>query len=138
MRNTTIQQPLTTVSPNSNPTIVFLLAKAGFVSKYNVVPFCCPCPPLIAPLAVQMPVVSSQGLMKQWTPYGHSTLLKTASNGTSGYRIMRNRLNLLCYGSRCGCVINAIRTIRLSSRAEVQRGGWDRPRRSAVFSCIQR
>ncbi|GFV80934.1 hypothetical protein TNCV_3518011 [Trichonephila clavipes] len=29
-----------------------------------------------------------------------------ASNGTSGHRMMRNRLNLLCYDSRCGCAIH--------------------------------
>ncbi|GFT22359.1 hypothetical protein TNCV_3273441 [Trichonephila clavipes] len=38
------------MSPNSKPTIVMLQAKAGFVSKYNVFPFGCPCPPFIAPL----------------------------------------------------------------------------------------
>ncbi|GFT54201.1 hypothetical protein TNCV_2467151 [Trichonephila clavipes] len=34
----TVQQPLTTVFPNSNPTIVTLQAEAEFVNKYNVVP----------------------------------------------------------------------------------------------------
>ncbi|GFW11749.1 hypothetical protein TNCV_1082951 [Trichonephila clavipes] len=53
--NATVQQPLTKVSPNSNPTVVQI--EVGFVSKPNVAP----CPPFIAPLAVQMPVVSSQG-----------------------------------------------------------------------------
>ncbi|GFX70185.1 hypothetical protein TNCV_4616231 [Trichonephila clavipes] len=72
LRKATVQQPLTTVSPNSNPTIVILQAEAGFVSsKHNVVPFSCPCPPFIASLAGKTLVVSSQGL------------------------------NLLSYGSRC-------------------------------------
>ncbi|GFS92873.1 hypothetical protein TNCV_1162511 [Trichonephila clavipes] len=48
-----------TVSPNSNPTIVMLLAEAGFVSKHNVVPFHYQCPSFIAPLTAQTPVVSS-------------------------------------------------------------------------------
>ncbi|GFU87199.1 hypothetical protein TNCV_1059111 [Trichonephila clavipes] len=48
-------------SPNSNPTIVMLQAESGFIGKLNVVPFRCPCPPFIVPLAVQTPVVSSQG-----------------------------------------------------------------------------
>ncbi|GFX03289.1 uncharacterized protein TNCV_3555171 [Trichonephila clavipes] len=61
MHNATVQQPLITVSPNSNPTIVMLQAKAGFVSKHSVVTFRYPCPPFIAPLAVQTPVLSSQG-----------------------------------------------------------------------------
>ncbi|GFV93413.1 hypothetical protein TNCV_1987291 [Trichonephila clavipes] len=61
MHNATVQQPLTTVSANSNPTIVMLQAKVLFASKHNAVPFCCPYPPLIAPLAAQMPMISSQG-----------------------------------------------------------------------------
>ncbi|GFV09305.1 hypothetical protein TNCV_565521 [Trichonephila clavipes] len=36
-----------------------LHVEGGFVSKNNVVPFRCPCPSLIAPLATQMPVVTS-------------------------------------------------------------------------------
>ncbi|GFV24872.1 hypothetical protein TNCV_883401 [Trichonephila clavipes] len=44
MHSATVQQPLTVVSPNSNPTIVMLQAEVGFVSKHNVVPFRCPCP----------------------------------------------------------------------------------------------
>ncbi|GFS54874.1 transposable element Tcb2 transposase [Trichonephila clavipes] len=46
---------LTTVSLNSNPIIVMLQAKGGFVSKHNVIPFRCVCLPFIAPLAVQTP-----------------------------------------------------------------------------------
>ncbi|GFS93999.1 hypothetical protein TNCV_4480491 [Trichonephila clavipes] len=60
MHSTTVQQFLTRVSPNSNPTIVMLQADAGFVSKHNVVPFRCLYPPFIAPLAAQTSVVSSQ------------------------------------------------------------------------------
>ncbi|GFT56790.1 hypothetical protein TNCV_1268841 [Trichonephila clavipes] len=59
MYNATVQQPLTTVSPNSNSTIVMLLAEARFFSKHNVVPFRYPCSPLITPLVAQMPAVSS-------------------------------------------------------------------------------
>ncbi|GFV23670.1 hypothetical protein TNCV_5108561 [Trichonephila clavipes] len=49
------------VSLNSNPTIEMLQAGAGFVSKDNVVPIYYSCPPFIASLATQMPMVSSQG-----------------------------------------------------------------------------
>ncbi|GFT87745.1 hypothetical protein TNCV_4000951 [Trichonephila clavipes] len=63
MQNAAVQQPLTIVSPHSNLNIVILQAEAGFVSKHNVVPFRCPCPPFIAPLAALTPVVSSQGLL---------------------------------------------------------------------------
>ncbi|GFS99567.1 hypothetical protein TNCV_167031 [Trichonephila clavipes] len=60
--------------------------------------------------------------MKQWTPCGHSTLLQTASNGTSEYRVMRNRLNLLlCCAMACDV------SIHLPSRIVVQRGGCDGP-----------
>ncbi|GFS59291.1 transposable element Tcb2 transposase [Trichonephila clavipes] len=65
MHNATVQQPLITVSPNSNPTIVMLQAEAGSISKHNVVPFRCLFPSFIAPLVEQMPVVSSQG-SKLW------------------------------------------------------------------------
>ncbi|GFU47598.1 hypothetical protein TNCV_2443201 [Trichonephila clavipes] len=61
MHNATAQQPLTTVSPNSNPTIVMLLAEMGIVSKHNAVPFRCPCPVLIVPLDAQTLVISCQG-----------------------------------------------------------------------------
>ncbi|GFV67494.1 hypothetical protein TNCV_4621751 [Trichonephila clavipes] len=44
MHNATVQQPPTTVPPNSNPTIVMLQAEARFVSKHNDVPFHCSCP----------------------------------------------------------------------------------------------
>ncbi|GFX97647.1 hypothetical protein TNCV_2842071 [Trichonephila clavipes] len=56
--NATVQQLLTTVSPNSNPTIVMLQTEAGFISKHNIIPFRCSCPPFITPLAA--PVDSSQ------------------------------------------------------------------------------
>ncbi|GFU14710.1 hypothetical protein TNCV_4228661 [Trichonephila clavipes] len=36
----------------------------------------------------------------------HSTRQQTRSNGPSGHRMMPGRLNLLCYGSRCGCVVH--------------------------------
>ncbi|GFX68362.1 hypothetical protein TNCV_2817361 [Trichonephila clavipes] len=51
-------------------------------------------------------------------------LLQTASNATSGHWMMRNRLNLLIYGSGCGCPIHHC-TIRDSSRAVVQRSRCD-------------
>ncbi|GFV37756.1 hypothetical protein TNCV_3040141 [Trichonephila clavipes] len=57
MHNVTVQQPLTTVSPNLNPTIVMFEATARFVSKPNVVPFRCPFPPFIVPLVAQAPLV---------------------------------------------------------------------------------
>ncbi|GFU58570.1 uncharacterized protein TNCV_630961 [Trichonephila clavipes] len=75
MHNATVQQPLTTVSRNSNRTTVMLHSEAGFVGKHYVVPFHCPCPPLIAALAMQLPVVSCRGSTKQWRPCGHCTLL---------------------------------------------------------------
>ncbi|GFY30622.1 hypothetical protein TNCV_3117841 [Trichonephila clavipes] len=53
MHNAAVQKPLTTVSLNSNPTIVMLQAEAGFVSKHNVVPFRCPFPSFIAPLVTK-------------------------------------------------------------------------------------
>ncbi|GFV04487.1 hypothetical protein TNCV_1314491 [Trichonephila clavipes] len=55
MHNTTVQQRLTMVFPNVNPTIVILQAQAGFVSKYIAVLFRSPCPPFISPLAAQRP-----------------------------------------------------------------------------------
>ncbi|GFV90071.1 hypothetical protein TNCV_4377871 [Trichonephila clavipes] len=61
MHNAIVQQPLTTVSPNTNLTIVILQAEGGFISKHNAVPICCPCPPLIATLVAQKSVVSSHG-----------------------------------------------------------------------------
>ncbi|GFS55898.1 hypothetical protein TNCV_2924731 [Trichonephila clavipes] len=86
MHNTTVQQPLTGMSPNSNTTIVMLQAEAGFVSKHNVVP-----------------VVHINRSSHHWGRKRllceHSTILQTASVGTSGHRMMRNRLNPLCYAS---------------------------------------
>ncbi|GFX12763.1 hypothetical protein TNCV_3437371 [Trichonephila clavipes] len=49
MHNATAQQPFTKVSANSHSTIVMLQAEAGSISKHNVIPFRCPCPPFIAP-----------------------------------------------------------------------------------------
>ncbi|GFV61801.1 hypothetical protein TNCV_2517331 [Trichonephila clavipes] len=43
-------EPFSTVTPNSNPTIVMLQAKAGFVSKHNIGPFRCPCLSFITPV----------------------------------------------------------------------------------------
>ncbi|GFS79575.1 hypothetical protein TNCV_2370681 [Trichonephila clavipes] len=99
MQNATVQQPLTTVFPDSNPIVVLLQVEAGFISKHYVDLFRCSCPPLIALLAAQMPVVSSlvlgcNGCLADIPPYW-----KKASNGTSGHRMMRNKLNLFCYGS---------------------------------------
>ncbi|GFT32882.1 hypothetical protein TNCV_5039161 [Trichonephila clavipes] len=62
MHNATVQQPLTTVSPNSNPTIKMLPAEAGFVIKHYAVPLHRTCPPFIPPLVEQTPVVSNQRL----------------------------------------------------------------------------
>ncbi|GFV68227.1 hypothetical protein TNCV_1875091 [Trichonephila clavipes] len=39
-------------------------------------------------------------------PCKHTTLLQTAANGTSGHRMLRNRLNRFCYGLGCGCAIH--------------------------------
>ncbi|GFT98539.1 hypothetical protein TNCV_1352271 [Trichonephila clavipes] len=62
MRNATVQQPLNAVSSNSNPSIGMLQVEAGFASKHNIILFRCPCPPFIASLVAQTPVVSSQGM----------------------------------------------------------------------------
>ncbi|GFY12298.1 hypothetical protein TNCV_284011 [Trichonephila clavipes] len=83
--NATVQHPLITVSPNSNLTILMLQAEVGYVSKHNVLPLRCPCPPFITPLAAQTSVISSKVQTKQRTSCGHSTLLKMVSNG--GYRM---------------------------------------------------
>ncbi|GFU56037.1 hypothetical protein TNCV_3405041 [Trichonephila clavipes] len=53
--------PLSTVSPDSNSTIVELQAKARLVSEDNFIPFCRPHPSFIAPLAVEASVVLRQG-----------------------------------------------------------------------------
>ncbi|GFV84667.1 hypothetical protein TNCV_4296491 [Trichonephila clavipes] len=55
-----ITQPLPTVSPNSSPTIVMVKPEAGFVSKHNVLLFCCTYPPFIALLAAQTPGFQSR------------------------------------------------------------------------------
>ncbi|GFY14192.1 hypothetical protein TNCV_3613811 [Trichonephila clavipes] len=70
MHNATVPQPVTTVSLNSNTTIVVIQAVAGFVSKHNVIPFRSPCPLFIAPLMAQTPVVFSQGRedLCSWVP----------------------------------------------------------------------
>ncbi|GFU98090.1 hypothetical protein TNCV_3978991, partial [Trichonephila clavipes] len=68
MHSATVQQPLATVSPNSNPIIVMCPAEEGFVSKHNVVLFHCPCLPFIVSFATQTPVVSSKEKKKEWTP----------------------------------------------------------------------
>ncbi|GFV55902.1 hypothetical protein TNCV_1390181 [Trichonephila clavipes] len=61
MHNATVQQPLKTVSLNSNLTIVMLHSEAGFVRIHNVVEFRCPYQPLKSPLMLPNPVVFSQG-----------------------------------------------------------------------------
>ncbi|GFY17681.1 uncharacterized protein TNCV_1074161 [Trichonephila clavipes] len=58
-----VQQPFITVSLCSNPTIVKMSAEAGIISKHNLAPICCPCPPFIAPLAEETPMVFSEGLL---------------------------------------------------------------------------
>ncbi|GFV36565.1 hypothetical protein TNCV_2260841 [Trichonephila clavipes] len=65
MHNATVQQLLTTVSPNSNLIMEMLQAEVGLVSKHYVIPFRCRIPPFIAPLEKQTPVVSVQGKMKK-------------------------------------------------------------------------
>ncbi|GFS90926.1 hypothetical protein TNCV_4192551 [Trichonephila clavipes] len=60
MHIVTVQQSLTKVSPNLNLKIVMLQADAGNVSKNNVIPFRCPCPPFISPLVAQTYVAFSQ------------------------------------------------------------------------------
>ncbi|GFT48092.1 hypothetical protein TNCV_178621 [Trichonephila clavipes] len=99
MQNATVQQPLTTVFPDSNPIVVLLQVEAGFISKHYVDLFRCSCPPLIALLAAQMPVVFQSSFRMQWLPCDIPPYWKKASNGTSGHRMMRNKLNLFCYGS---------------------------------------
>ncbi|GFV96498.1 hypothetical protein TNCV_1999501 [Trichonephila clavipes] len=88
--NATVQ-----VSLNSTPTIVMLQAQAEILSKHNVVAFRCLCSPFIATLAVQTLIISSQVLDALRT--FHSVV--TVSNSTIVHRMIRNRLNLLCYGS---------------------------------------
>ncbi|GFS64416.1 hypothetical protein TNCV_3955831 [Trichonephila clavipes] len=61
MQSAIVQQPLNTVPPNSNLTIVMLQVEVGFISKHIVVPFRCRCSLFIAPLTAQTFVVSSQG-----------------------------------------------------------------------------
>ncbi|GFV30344.1 uncharacterized protein TNCV_98191 [Trichonephila clavipes] len=79
MHNSTVQQSLTTVSPNSNPTIVMLQAETGLVSKHNVILSRCPCPPFIAPMVAQMPMVSCQGIEAFTTGSPHTnTIVITA------------------------------------------------------------
>ncbi|GFT10380.1 HTH_Tnp_Tc3_2 domain-containing protein [Trichonephila clavipes] len=91
MHNATVQRPLTMVSPNSNLNTVMLQAEAVFVSKQNAVPFRCPCPPFISPLAVQTQAMET---------------LRTfhfAANGFdwfAGHRMMCDRLNMVCYVSQ--------------------------------------
>ncbi|GFY07370.1 hypothetical protein TNCV_5085551 [Trichonephila clavipes] len=53
-------------------------------------------------------------------PCGHFTLLKMASNGMRGHRIMRNRLNL-CERAVAARSITSLRTICLLSWVVVQR-----------------
>ncbi|GFW52270.1 hypothetical protein TNCV_2427171 [Trichonephila clavipes] len=52
-----VKHPLSTVSPDSNPTIVVLT----IVSKDNFIPFCLPHPSFIALLAAETSVVLRQG-----------------------------------------------------------------------------
>ncbi|GFX53402.1 hypothetical protein TNCV_2946411 [Trichonephila clavipes] len=60
VHNATVTQPLTTVSLNSNSTIVVLQVEERFVSKHNVVPIRCPCPPFVTPsLVTQTALISS-------------------------------------------------------------------------------
>ncbi|GFT12143.1 hypothetical protein TNCV_127811 [Trichonephila clavipes] len=49
--NAAIQHPLSTMSPDSNPTIGVLQTDALLVSKDNFIPFYCPYPSFLAPLA---------------------------------------------------------------------------------------
>ncbi|GFT96671.1 hypothetical protein TNCV_2144181 [Trichonephila clavipes] len=91
MPNATIQQSITTVSPNLNPTIVTLQDVVGFVSERNVVPFRYPCPPFTC--GFQSRVNEAMNTLRT------STLLQTKLNATSGHRMMRNKLNLFYYDS---------------------------------------
>ncbi|GFU85612.1 uncharacterized protein TNCV_1719031 [Trichonephila clavipes] len=61
VRNAAVQHPLSTVSPDSSPTIVVLQTDAGLVSKDNFIPFCRPHPSFILPLAAETSVVLRQG-----------------------------------------------------------------------------
>ncbi|GFY27519.1 hypothetical protein TNCV_2071391 [Trichonephila clavipes] len=49
VHNAAAQHPLSTVSPDSNPTIVVLQTDAWLVSKDNFISFCCPHPSFISP-----------------------------------------------------------------------------------------
>ncbi|GFX10770.1 hypothetical protein TNCV_3929101 [Trichonephila clavipes] len=59
IHNATIYQLPTTVSVNSNTTIMMLQAEEGFDSKDNALPSCCRCLPFLAPLVTQTHVVFS-------------------------------------------------------------------------------
>ncbi|GFU05946.1 hypothetical protein TNCV_3395021 [Trichonephila clavipes] len=81
MHNAIIRQPLTAVSPNSNPIIVMLQAEAGFASNHNAVPYRCPCPPFIAPLRFQSRVNEAMDALRIF----HST-----ANGAEWYERAQN------------------------------------------------
>ncbi|GFV72091.1 hypothetical protein TNCV_2460241 [Trichonephila clavipes] len=81
MHSATVQKPLATVSPNSNPIIVMCPAEEGFVSKHNVVLFHCPCLPFIVSFATQTPVVSSQEKKRN----GRLAKIHSAANGVERY-----------------------------------------------------
>ncbi|GFV65641.1 hypothetical protein TNCV_1051321 [Trichonephila clavipes] len=51
VHNAAVQHSLSTVSPDSKPTIVVLQTDASLVSKDNFIPFCHPHPFFITPLA---------------------------------------------------------------------------------------
>ncbi|GFX20897.1 hypothetical protein TNCV_79521 [Trichonephila clavipes] len=69
-------------------------------------------------------------------PCGRSTLLQTASNGTSGHRMIRNRCCAMVRDVAARS-ITAKRTIHLSLPVVVQRGRCNRPYQSVASSCIQ-
>ncbi|GFT34200.1 hypothetical protein TNCV_2689051 [Trichonephila clavipes] len=73
--NAAVQHPLSTVSPDLNPTIVELQTDAWLVNKGNFISFCRPHPSFITPLAAETSVVLRQGYTKQWTSCGQATLL---------------------------------------------------------------
>ncbi|GFV25094.1 hypothetical protein TNCV_1006881 [Trichonephila clavipes] len=86
MHNATVQQPFTTVSPNSNPTNVVLQAEARFVCKYHVVSFHCLYQPFIALLA--MPGYGYQSRVNE--SLDAFRIFHSAANGVEWYEWAQN------------------------------------------------
>ncbi|GFW87929.1 endonuclease-reverse transcriptase [Trichonephila clavipes] len=65
VHNAAVQHPLSTVSPDSNPTIVVFQTDAWLISKDNLSPFCRLHPSFIAPLMAEKSVFLRQS--ETWT-----------------------------------------------------------------------